>query len=575
MSFSSSPKSPSSSSTSEKASPKHAVTIPRTSRHIASARPILPIILILLATIVPTTLAAKRNETNDLDLFISPDTGLCSTSMAAKYNVYCPNQVIDICLRVMAIMMSLGNAMLHLTMFSNRFSSISILTLCTFLGHALAVFCSILPYARITAPSVYLTVHANVGLLLLTSETFQWLLYLRLTSLLAIRNKWVRWGFFNWMCLESVAIIVIYGIWAAGAQMGNNLRKVGGEAYSYACIVQAGTGLVLSGYFIFCFFFPRLRGLKSRPLFFSLFTSGLVYLLVETFLQTAFTLFFRVAPTNPYYTGLNQLCTAIRHGIFLLFVHCIRDASATGEKEREFERRIMRRGKWGGPPAATAGAGGINQGRKSSDVGGSASASVGGSLEVGSRAGLVSRRRRASWSSQVTVEEDRGWRKGSNAGISQTGVIVTPPSAGPYGGGSGRHRANSYLTDGGDDEGDRIEMISQSDESAGGFAKPPPRAYVERAGSGSRPPLPLVVNTFLASGPSDSGQTASTASSGTVTGGNAVGYPPAVYQFRAPGTPVSGKYPPSVSSPTAHTPTPKNREEVKEEGDWGIKTNVW
>ncbi|KAJ3100813.1 hypothetical protein HDU97_001931 [Phlyctochytrium planicorne] len=380
----------------------------------------------------------KRKGKNQILLVAGNNTnvlvnnGVCFYSTSAKGNIYCPNHVIDIVLRSMAIMLSFTNIVLFLATFGNWTSVASLMTIATFSLHGVAIFCSLLPYARITAPSIHLTVYANVGLLLFTSDLFLWLLYLRFTAILPIKSKTLKHIVLSWMCLESAATFAIWIVWVVGAEKRNGLREMAADIYGIGCVVQAGTALFLSGYFVIFFFFPRLKGLKSVTMFITFFTSGLAYLILETTLQLGFTIFLRVATTRDYYTGLNVFCTAIRHGIFILFILAIRDASATAERGREEKRReaLAEKSAFYSKVAAAA--------------------SPAYSKHAPSPMPPHSRRGgdRRSWSSALSDDDDQGYGASYST---QSTVPHTASSRGQMAYTLSTPRPSSYLTDGGHD----------------------------------------------------------------------------------------------------------------------------
>ncbi|KAJ3210805.1 hypothetical protein HDU67_004989 [Dinochytrium kinnereticum] len=310
----------------------------------------------------------------------------------------------------------------------------------------------------------------------MTSETFLWLLYLRFTAVTPIKNRILRALVLIWMILESAAIFSIWIVWVVGAEKKNSLRNKARIAYSFASVVQACTALFLSGYFVLFFFFPRLKGLQSKTLFITFFTSGLMYLIIETSLQFAFTLFMKLDETRDFYTGLNQLCTSLRHGIFLLFIHAIRDASASAERDRD-HRKLAKRA------AEHLGRGFYGKAALAAGV-------VGGGGGRGGLEGAKKETGRLSWASDLTDDEARH-----------------PSTLDPFTTTKGSpSRPNSFLTDGG--EGDDV-------------ASPPSHhhhhhhRYVGRPSTeSSRSTVPPLTGS--------SGVTAVTR------------YPPAVYTFKPP-----------------------------------------
>ncbi|KAJ3096148.1 hypothetical protein HDU96_000870 [Phlyctochytrium bullatum] len=301
------------------------------------------------STDTPTVVIGRPEDATGQPLFAA--NGACSAGVAARFSIFCPNQVVDVALRTAAVAQSLNNVVVFLLTQANKRSFPAMLTLFTLLGHGVAVFCALLPFSRITPPSIYLTVHFNVGLLLLTSETFQWLLYLRVTAVVPIRHRLLRFTLLALLVAESLTVAGVGVAWIVGAHQPawapRNLRQSAANAYSFACVAQAGVAAILSGYFILFFYLPRLKPLRSRTLLLSLFTSGLFYLCLEVFLQLGFTLWYKLGETTGFYTGLNTLGTAVRHAVFLAFVGCVRGAGRSAEAERE-KRRLREKAGTGG-----------------------------------------------------------------------------------------------------------------------------------------------------------------------------------------------------------------------------------
>ncbi|KAJ3283760.1 hypothetical protein HDU76_008405, partial [Blyttiomyces sp. JEL0837] len=93
--------------------------------------------------------------------------------------------------------------------------------------------------------------------------------------------------------------------------------------------------------FVFTFYFPRLKGLKTYKAFFvTMYSTGLLYLVVETLLQLGFVISYRSRETNGFYTGLSHVTTSIRLQIFVIFLHSIKDAGTPPTRFRNAASRI-------------------------------------------------------------------------------------------------------------------------------------------------------------------------------------------------------------------------------------------
>ncbi|KAJ3110620.1 hypothetical protein HDU96_006410 [Phlyctochytrium bullatum] len=394
----------------------------------------------------------------------------------------------------------------------------------------------------------------GVGLLLLTSETFLWLLYLRFTALVPIRRRFLRYAVLTWMCIESAAMATIWVVWMIGAEKrgAGALRFYAGRAYNIGSVVQAATALVLSGYFVVSFYIPRLKGLKSKALFTALFTSGLVYLVLETGLQLGFTVFYSIDDAREFASGLNQVCTSLRHSIFLIFLLVLQNA-ASGSAERDRERRWLARkageaeggqgfyakaaaakGVEPSPASASAAAGFLKgvvpmSGSASTDIllSSRATTPVAG-------AGGVSRR--GSWSSAVTDDEDV--RRGPVVGpASPYGTLAGRPGGGSGSGGN-TVRPSSFLTDGGmDDDAFPAPVVTTG---RGGVAASP-HPHTARPGGGGGGGMDAVsARVLMVHGGRPSTDSARSAGSAGARGGQ---YPP------MPAAAVTGyNYKPPVSA---------------------------
>ena len=136
--------------------------------------------------------------------------------------------------------------------------------------------------------SPYWTNLFSVSFLLMTSESFLWVLYLRFTAVCPLKVRWLTTAALTWMILESCTVLAVGASWATAAIMGNQTQKAyAASIYAWLSIVQAATACFLSGYFVFSFYMPRLTGLQSKKMFVvGLYSTGLLYLVLEVCLYS-------------------------------------------------------------------------------------------------------------------------------------------------------------------------------------------------------------------------------------------------------------------------------------------------
>ncbi|KAJ3097551.1 hypothetical protein HDU96_000340 [Phlyctochytrium bullatum] len=95
-----------------------------------------------------TVLVMRANRTSVL----TTSRGQCRNGMAGDIGVYCPEQVIDIMLRANAVVLAMCNVVYFVTIFANRTSAVSLLTLFNFFFHGVAVLSALLPKSRLVPP---------------------------------------------------------------------------------------------------------------------------------------------------------------------------------------------------------------------------------------------------------------------------------------------------------------------------------------------------------------------------------------------------------------------------------------
>ncbi|KAJ3282296.1 hypothetical protein HDU76_008735 [Blyttiomyces sp. JEL0837] len=103
------------------------------------------------------------------------------------------------------------------------------------------------------------------------------------------------------MWLESATVLINYLFWAQAAGRGDFQGRVtAAQMYNYMNYVEAGTSFLLSGYFLWIYYMPRLKVLRGTKLFAKFFSSG---------------------------SNISVLTVAARHSLFLSFIYRIRNAT--------------------------------------------------------------------------------------------------------------------------------------------------------------------------------------------------------------------------------------------------------
>ncbi|KAJ3187573.1 hypothetical protein HK101_009352, partial [Irineochytrium annulatum] len=486
---------------------------------------------------------------------------------------------------------------------------VSILILVTLIGHGFGITFQVIPLLRIVAyPNNWMTIIVGVGLFILTSEIFLWVLYLRFTAVAPIKNRRLQLVVKCWMIVESMIAFSLWVSWVVGTYDGaaaaNNVRKHAANAYSYFGFLEAATALFLTGFFVLNFYLPRIRSMKNKSVLVYLSTSGLIYLVIETFLQAGFGFFFDVKATSPYSSGLNQAGTALRHSIFIVFIFKIREAGLSSEREREMQRRRVLQpllGAGGGDSTGSGLASGRDDmagpdhvmlhpiGKVASSLRQGTNSSGFALLAMSGRgtAKLGNGGRRGSWSSALTDDHDDD----SSAAGTRVGAVGSGSQAQPQlplmnrrvGGGAagiwegdplprslgadmagrtalGMYRPSSFLTDGGVDEGlDPLSVVTGSSEA---MAAVLPYAF----GSQSEVSGVLLVNSADEAMSSGIGP-GSASSLGAGQGQqHVVRLPPTVYNYKPPG--------PNLPLPTASTSPSSAGSSVRKAGDSKVASSA-
>ncbi|KND00078.1 uncharacterized protein SPPG_04420 [Spizellomyces punctatus DAOM BR117] len=242
---------------------------------------------------------------------------------------YTDTQVVDLNLRVAAMTLMCVNIAVYFIAFKNRSSLVSRLILVFLLAQISGVIVQAIPKFQQTKNDV-LTIYIGIFLLLLASETFNWVLYVRF-NLVAPFNRKLRLITLTWLCIETLCITGNYLLWCYGVASGKGeYRVLSAKIYSGLSVIQAASALVMSGYFVSIYYFPKLLRLRStsttKIVFSRFFTGGLLYLALECVLHLGYTVLFYITPEHQ--TSANSVTTAVRYAIFLVFIFQIRNATA-------------------------------------------------------------------------------------------------------------------------------------------------------------------------------------------------------------------------------------------------------
>ncbi|KAJ3408768.1 hypothetical protein HDV05_004762 [Chytridiales sp. JEL 0842] len=291
-------------------------------------------------------------------LLYTEKDGSCSRSSAEKARAFCPNTVTDLMLRSASLTLSAANFLSFLISYGNKITTVSILILLTVGLHFVGSLNTVLPLSRTVLPTnnPLLTIIGGTVPMLLSSELFVWILYVRFTAVAPLRQNYLQITAKTWLILETLFIFSIAVVWGWGAIGGDfTYRSIAANLYIYGSALQAFTSFALSAYFIARFYVPIFKGLHKRgkSLVVALATTGLFYLVVETVLHLGFIAFFRIDATKPFSTGLNHVCTSARHSILLVFIYKIRSVSSLASGRKLFNQSSSGGGE--GPTISTSG----------------------------------------------------------------------------------------------------------------------------------------------------------------------------------------------------------------------------
>ncbi|KAI8920011.1 hypothetical protein DFJ77DRAFT_224145 [Powellomyces hirtus] len=243
--------------------------------------------------------------------------------------VYELERVKDMMLRTAAVTLLGAITIAWALTFKNKRSAVSLLVAAFIVAELLAILVTMLPKIGILPNSPILSVGVGVGLFMFSSECFNWVLYLRFSIVSPFARK-LRVATLIWLTIETGLAIANYVYWVQQgiAEDGDTSRA--NDLYYYLSIIQAFTALYLSSYFVVTYYYPHLKlTRRGASLATRFFTTGLSYLFLETLLHCSYSVTSQLIPTLR--TGTTNCLTAIRYGIFILFVLALREDMARSQ----------------------------------------------------------------------------------------------------------------------------------------------------------------------------------------------------------------------------------------------------
>ncbi|KAI9004624.1 hypothetical protein BC832DRAFT_557603 [Gaertneriomyces semiglobifer] len=252
-----------------------------------------------------------------------------TTDRGPRQKLYNEFQLLDICIRLVAMCLALFNLVLYRSLFKRMTAHNVVLLLCMFTHFTGVILQTIPKWTK--QYSVVLAVNLGVFFLMLSSELFNWVLYLRFNLVTPFRRKLKRFVL-CWLVLESIVVAGNYAVWSYAASVDIwELRSKAAQVYSYVCIGQAVTALFLSAYFTRIFYLPLLRLQSSRELFSTpsskakyryLVVTSFIYLFLETTLHTSFTILYFIIPR--FYSAVNALLVTLRLTVLMVWIARVR-----------------------------------------------------------------------------------------------------------------------------------------------------------------------------------------------------------------------------------------------------------
>ncbi|KAJ3020973.1 hypothetical protein HKX48_009446 [Thoreauomyces humboldtii] len=277
-----------------------------------------------IATPTFTALSSIFATATPTPAFVNPDNVIQSNQPLTLNGqpVFALEKVEDLLLRSSAATLLLVLLVVWATTFRNKRSAVSVMVAVFLSTEAVAVILELLPKILLLPNSAILSVGLGVGCFMISSEAFNWVLYLRF-SIVTPWNPRLRWATLTWLTLESLIVFVNYVYWFQQALAEGGDTTKANRLYYWVSIVQAVTALSLSSHFVKAYYLPRLKLTRSGTSLIPVFLrNGILYLLLESLLHLGFLLSSNLLPHLR--TGATNLLTALRYAVFLLFVLALR-----------------------------------------------------------------------------------------------------------------------------------------------------------------------------------------------------------------------------------------------------------
>ncbi|KAI9011065.1 hypothetical protein BC832DRAFT_321334 [Gaertneriomyces semiglobifer] len=312
----------------------------------------IPLILLAIVLALPSAAAQSHNHyETDPNNVIKHNEILYLNGQP----IFFLPRVRDLMLRTCAATLLGVNMIVWMLTFRHKHSAVSVLIFCFIASYLLGVLCNLLPKIGAAPNSPYLTIGVGVGAYMLSSECFIWVLYLRFSMVIPFKRN-LRFLTLGWLICESLCVLANWIIWLVEAVTHDGATDRAMIVYFYVSIAQVVTAFGLSGYFIVIYYraflalqtslrsslssnpslYPpystghitRRRNTRTCSLFSHFYTTGILYLILESLLHCSY-----VITSNTiimYRTGVTSILTAVRYGVFLLFVLSLREEESKG-----------------------------------------------------------------------------------------------------------------------------------------------------------------------------------------------------------------------------------------------------
>ncbi|KAJ3280829.1 hypothetical protein HDU76_009074, partial [Blyttiomyces sp. JEL0837] len=218
-----------------------------------------------------------------------------------QWKPYDQLRINSIAIRSSAMTLNCVNIFLWAQTFKNKKSAVALMSLAFIIIQQIGVIVqSIDTFNGYAGKPIYirdkLLIWVGVGCFNLQSELFNWTLYLRFKALInfnTLLNKIVL----VLLTLESLAFLTVTTYWSWAAGVGNfPARVTSAQVQEYITYYQAANAFLLTGFFLIKFYYPKLKILRGTRLFTKFFSTGFVYLFLESILGLGYSLGFRISP---------------------------------------------------------------------------------------------------------------------------------------------------------------------------------------------------------------------------------------------------------------------------------------